>query len=116
MKVTARKHAIGVILYSLPFLAVVGFSLFFAWAGSMEMIVAGVALLPAALFLLGVRWCRYVVGVFAVVSLLACSTIPFVRGTEGRYFWLIWFPIWLLFAIAAVISFIPTRQSPRDTT
>jgi len=39
MKVTARMHAIALVLYSLPFLAVIVVTLFFVWAGTLEMIV-----------------------------------------------------------------------------
>ena len=96
MKVTARTQSIGIALYSLPFLAVIIFSLLFVWAGNVEMIVAGVALLPAVLYFFRVRWSRYVVGIFSAIGFLACSIIPITRGTAGRYFWLIWCPIWLL--------------------
>ena len=115
MKVSARIHMVAIVLYSLPFLAILILSLFFVWAGNLEMIVAGVALLPAVMYCFGVRWCRYVIGVFAVIVFLACSTIPFVRGTEGRYFWLIWMPIWLIFAFASSISFVPVRRELPDS-
>src|SRR5687767_6284135 len=105
---------IGVALYAVPFLAIVPLSLFVIWAGTAEMIVVGVGLLPAVLYFFGVRWCRYVVGAFSVISFLACSMVPIFRGSEGRYFWLIWTPIWLLFALSAFISFIPVRQTPDD--
>ena len=114
MRVTDRTHRIGIALYSLPFLGIIALSLFFVWAGDAEMIVASVALLPALLHYFGVRWCRYVVGVFAAFGFLACSMIPIMRGTDGRYFWLIWSPIWLLFAFSTFISFIPIRQTPHD--
>ena len=113
MKVTARTHMVGIALYSLPFLAVIGFSWLVMWAGHTEMIVAGVALLPVIMYFFGARWSRYVVGVFSAVSFLVCTIVPFPRGTEGRYFWMIWTPIWLLFAFSALISFIPVRQTPR---
>ena len=107
----AWAQRIGIALYSLPFLAVIGLSLFFVWAGNAEMIVASAALLPAVMYFFGVRWCRYVVGVFSVMSLLVCSTVPFIRGSEGRYFWLIWSPIWLIFAFSSFISFIPVEPN-----
>ena len=110
MKVTARTHAISIVLYSLPFLAIVAFSLLFVWAGNLEMIVAGVALLPAVMYFFGVRWCRYVVGVFAAITLLLCSMVPIIRGSDGKYFWLIGSPIGLIFAFSTLISFIPARQ------
>jgi hypothetical protein len=116
MKVTARLRRIGIALYSLPFLVIIGVSLFFVWAGNAEMIVAGVALLPAAMFFFGVHWCRYIVGVFSAISFLACSMVPILRGSEGRYFWLIWSPIWFVFAFSAFISFIPDRRTPQDST
>jgi len=116
MRVTTRTHALAVGLYSLPFLAVLLFSLLFTWAGNLEMVVAGAALLPAALYFFGLRWCRYVVGVVAALSFLLCSTIPMTRGTEGRYFWLIWAPIWLVFGFAALVSFVPVRQDVAETT
>src|SRR6185503_8345729 len=109
MKVTARTHAIGIVLYSLPFLAIVAMSLVFVWAGNLEMIVAGVALLPAIMYFFGVHWCRYLVGVFAAITFLTCSMIPIIRGDAGRYFWLIWTPIWLMFAFSALILFMPVR-------
>ena len=114
MKVSPRTHTIGIALYMLPFLAIIASSLFFVWPGNVEMIVTGVALLPAVLHFFGLRWCRYVVGVFSAISFLACSMVPFLRGTEGRYFWLIWSPIWLLFAFSSFISFSPVRQTPQD--
>jgi hypothetical protein len=114
MRVTTRTQSIGVALYSLPFLAVIIFSLLFAWAGNVEMIVAGAALLPAVLYFFRVRWSRYVVGVFAAIGFLTCSMIPVARGTAGRYFWLIWSPIWLLFAFSCFVSFVPVRQTPRN--
>lgn len=114
MKVTARTHTIGIALYSLPFLAIIALSLFFVWAGDAEMIVAGVALLPAVLHFFGVRWCRYIVGVFSAISFLACSMIPIIRGSGGRYFWVIWSPIWLVFAFSSFISFLPVRPTPHD--
>jgi hypothetical protein len=116
MKVTARAHTIGIALYSLPFLAIIGLSLFFVWAGDPEMIVACVALLPAVLFFCGVQWSRYVVGVFSVIGVVGCSMIPILRGTGGRYFWLIWSPVWLAFAFSSFISFIPLRETPPHDT
>ena len=109
----ARVHAIGIVLYSLPFLAVIVLSLFFVWAGNLEMIVTGVALLPAVLYFFGVRWCRYVVGVVAAIAFLAASlrAIPALSMDPGRYFWLIWSPIWFVFGFAAFISFVPVRQT-----
>ena len=111
MKVKERMRTIGVALYSLPFLAVIGLSLFIVWAGNTEMVVTGVALLPAVMYFLGVRWCRYVVGVFSALSFLVCSMIPITRGTEGRYFWLIWLPVWLVFAVSTFVSFIPAEPN-----
>jgi hypothetical protein len=116
MRVTTRTHAIAVAFYSLPFLAVLLFSVLFTWAGNLEMIIAGVALLPAVLYFFGLRWCRYVVGVIAAMSFVLCSMIPMIRGTEGRYFWLIWSPVWLVFGFAAVVSFIPVRRDVAETT
>ena len=116
MKITARTRATGIALYSLPFLAVLLFSVFFTWAGNLEMIVAGIALLPAVLYFFRIRWCRYVVGVIAAISFALCSMIPMTRGTEGRYFWLIWSPIWLLFGFAALVAFIPVRQDTAEST
>ena len=114
MKVTARIHKIGIALYALPFLAVIALSLFFVWAGNLEMIVAGVALLPAILYFFGVGWCRYIVGVFSAVCVLAGAlrAIPALTMDQGRYFWLIWSPIWLVFAFASFVLFIPVRQTP----
>ena len=116
IRVTKRTHAIAFALYSLPFLAVLVFSMLFAWAGNMEMIVAGTALLPVVLYLFGLRWCRYIVGGLAAISFLLCSMIPMIRGTEGRYFWLIWSPIWLAFGFAAVVSFIPLHETRDPAT
>ncbi|MEW6303917.1 MAG: hypothetical protein AB1705_10625 [Verrucomicrobiota bacterium] len=112
MKISARTQSIGVALYSLPFLAVIALSLFFVWAGDHEMVVAGAALLPAVLYFLGVRWCHYVVGVFAAIGFLAATMIPLTSPVmnRGRYFWVIWTPIWLLFAFSALVSFVPVRQ------
>ena len=116
MKVAARTHMIGVALYSLPFMAIVVFSLAFAWAGTIEMIVTGVALLPVVLYFFGVRWCRYVVGAFAAIGFLACSwrAIPALTINQGRYFWFIWSPIWLVFAFSSFVLFVPVRQAPLD--
>jgi hypothetical protein len=116
MRVTTRTHAIAVAFYSLPFLAVLLFSVLFTWAGNLEMIIAGVALSPAVLYFFGLRWCRYVVGVIAAMSFVLCSMIPMIRGTEGRYFWLIWLPIWLVFGFAALVSFVPVRQDVAEPT
>jgi hypothetical protein len=116
MKVTARMHQIGIVLYSLPFLAIIVFSLFFVWAGNLEMVATGVALLPAVLYFLGVRWSRYVVGVFSVLCFVAASlrAIPALTTDQGRYFWLIWSHIWLIFAFSSFVSFIPAQQKPSD--
>ena len=111
MKVKERTQRMGIALYSLPFLAIIGVSLFFVWAGNAEMVVVSAALLPAVMYFFGVRWCRYVVGVFSVISLLVCSMVPFIRGSEGRYFWLIWSPIWLIFTFSSFVSFIPVGTS-----
>ena len=116
MRVTTRTHAIALGLYSLPFLAVLVFSMLFAWAGNVEMIVASAALLPVLLYLFGLRWCRYVVGGLATISFLLCSIIPMTRGTEGKYFWLIWAPIWLAFGFTGLVSFIPPRERPDPAT
>ena len=113
MKVTARTQTIGIALYSLPYLAVIAISLFM-WVGTVEFIVACIALLPAALHFFGVRWCRHVVGGFSAISFLVCSMIPFIRSSGGSYFWLLWVPIWLVFAFASFISFMPVRQPPHD--
>jgi hypothetical protein len=110
MNVTARTQSIGIALYSLPFLAVIIFSLLFVWAGNVEMIVAGVALVPAVLYFFRVRWGRYIVGVISVFAFLICSIVPMTRGSAGKYFWLIWCPIWLLFAFSSFVSFSPVRQ------
>lgn len=112
MRVTTRTHAIAVTFYSLPFLTVLLFSVLFTWAGNFEMNIAGAALLPAVLYFLGLRWCRYLVGVIAAMSFVPCSMIPMIQGTEGRYFWLIWSPVWLAFGFAASVSFIPARKTP----
>jgi len=116
IKVKARTHKIGIALYSLPFLAIIVLSLFFVWAGNVEMVVTGVALLPAVLYFLGVRWCRYVVGVIAAIGFLACSlrAIRALTMDQGRYFWVIWSPIWLVFAFSSFILFIPVREAPHD--
>ena len=113
MKVTARTQKIGVALYSLPFLAVVALSLFFVWAGNWEMIVTGIALLPALLYFFGVRGCRYVVGVFSVICVLVAvlRAIPALSTDQGRYFWLIWSPIFFIFVFSAIVSFIPVRRN-----
>ena len=103
-------HTIGALLYSLPFLAVIVLSLFFVWAGNVEMIVTGVALFPPLLHLFGIRWARYLVGVIAAISFLLCSMVPIVRGSEGGYFWVIWLPIWLVFGFSAFVSFLPIQQ------
>jgi hypothetical protein len=118
MKVTTRTQRIGIALYTLPFLAVIALSAFFVWAGAWEMIVTGVALLPAVLYFFGVRWCRYVVGVFSVICVLAAAlrAIPALTTNQGRYFWLIWTPICLVFAFAALVSFIPVQQQTHDAT
>src|SRR5688500_212656 len=86
MKITTRTQRIGIALYALPFLAVIGMSVFFVWTGTWEMIVTGVALLPAALYFFGVRWCRYVVGVFSVICVLAASlrAILALTADQGR--------------------------------
>jgi hypothetical protein len=55
MKVTPRTHTFGIALYSLPFLAIIGMSLLFVSAGNAEIIVAGVALVPALLHFFGLR-------------------------------------------------------------
>jgi hypothetical protein len=116
MKVTPRTQKIGIALYSLPFLAIIVFSFFFVWAGNWEMIVTGVALLPAVLYFFGVQWCRYIVGVFSALCVAAATlrAIPALTMDQGRYFWLIWSPIWLVFAFSAIISFIPVRQKSHD--
>ena len=116
MRVTTRTHALAVASYSLPFLAVLLFSVLFTWAGNSEMIIAGAALLPAVLYFLGLLWCRYAVGVIAAMSFMLCSVIPTIRGTEGRYFWLIWSPIWLVFGFAALVSFIPPSETRNPAT
>ena len=112
MTVKPRTHQIGIALYSLPFIAVMVLSLFFVWAGNVEMIVAAAALLPAALYFFGVRWCRYVVGVIAAIGFLACSlrAIPALTTNQGRYFWVIWSPSWLIFAFSSFVSFIPPAK------
>jgi hypothetical protein len=118
VKITARTQSIGVALYSLPFLSIIAFSFVFVWAGTMEMIVATIAVLPAVMYFLGLRWCRYVVGVISALGFLACSLVPITRGTDGRYFWLIWSPLWLLFAFSCFTSFIPAgraNENPRNT-
>jgi hypothetical protein len=116
MKVIPRAHTIGTVLYTLPFLGTVVFSLCCMWAGNEEMIVTGVALAPAVLFLFGVRWCRYVVATFSAMSFLAISLIPFLRGTEGRYFWVIWAPIWLVAGFATSLLLIRPRQTALDAS
>jgi hypothetical protein len=112
LKVTARTQQIGIALYALPFLAILAFSLFVMSVGVGEIVVIGVALLPAVLYFLGVRWCRYVVGVIAAMGFLACSwkAIQALTVDQGRYFWVIWSPIWLVFAFSSFISFIPVRE------
>jgi hypothetical protein len=116
IKVTTRTQKIGIALYTLPFLAILAFSLFVMSAGVVEIVVTGVALLPAVLYFLGVRWCRYVVGVIAALGFLACSwrAIPALTMDQGRYFWVIWSPIWLVFAFSSFVLFIPVREAPHD--
>ena len=105
---------IGTVLYAVPFVGIFAVSLFYMWAGNAEMIAAGVALAPAVLFLFGVRWCRYVIATFSVITYLVISAIPFFRGTEGKYFWVIWGPFWLVAAFAAGLLLPPGRQ-PLET-
>lgn len=118
MRVTPRTHLIGIVLYSLPFLAVIVFSLVFAWAGNLEMIVTGIALLPAVLYFCGFRWCRYVVGVFSGIIVIAgvLRAIPALTMNQGRYFWVIWSAIWLPFAFSTFVLFVPVRQRPDSGT
>jgi hypothetical protein len=115
MKVTGRIQTVAMVVYSLPFLAVIVLSLFFVWAGNVEMLVTGFALLPVVLYFFGLRWCRYVVGVISVIGFVAASlrAIPALTMDPGRYFWLIWSPIWLAFAFSAFISFLPFHQADR---
>jgi hypothetical protein len=114
MKGSNRAHGIGAVLYSLPFLVVIGISVFVVWAGDAEMIAAGVALLPVVLYFAGARKCRYVIGVFSAISFVIASMIPFVRSTEGRYFWAIWTPIWVVFALSTFLSFVPDRSRQHE--
>jgi hypothetical protein len=67
-------------------------------------------------YFFSVQWCRYVVGTVAALSFLLCSIVPMIRGTEGRYFWLIWSPIWLVSGFAALVSFIPIRRDVAEPT
>ena len=111
MKVTAVTQRIAIALYSLPFLGIVVFSLFFVWAGSLETIVTGIALLPAVLYFFGLQWCRYLVGVFSALCVFAAiaRAMPALTMNQGRYFWLIWSPLFFVFASSAIASFIPVR-------
>src|SRR5688500_4960109 len=114
MNVTARTQSIGIALSSLPFLAVIIFSLLFVSAGNVEMIIAVVAIVPAVLYFFRVRWSRYIVGVISVFPFLICSIVPMTRGSAGKYCWLIWCPLWLLFAFSCFVCFVPVRQPPPD--
>jgi hypothetical protein len=116
MKVVPRAHVIGTILYAVPFLGIFACSLFYMWAGNTEMMAAGVALAAAILFLCGVRWCRYVMAAFSVITFLVISAIPFLRGTEGKYFWVIWGPLWLVAGLAAGLLLKPARKDAGKRT
>jgi hypothetical protein len=116
MKVARRAHVIGTLLYTVPFLGIFAVSLFYMWAGNAEMIAAGVALAFAVLFLFGVRWCRYVIATFSVITLIVISAIPFLRGTDGKYFWVIWGPVWLVAAFAAGLLLTPGREAARESS
>lgn len=112
MKVTTRTQQLGIALYALPFLAVIAISLFVVWAGTWEMVLTGLALAPAVLYFFGVGWCRFVVGAIAALGFVACClrAIPALTMNQGKYFWVIWSPIWLVFAFAAVVSLSPVHR------
>ena len=112
MKGSRRAHGIGALLFSLPFLVIIGIAVFVIWPGGAEMIMTAVALLPVVLYFAGFRRCRYVIGVLASLGFLFASMIPFVRSTEGRYFWPIWAAVWLVFGLSSILSFLPLRARP----
>jgi hypothetical protein len=107
-----RRIAIGV--YALPFLFRIALSLFRGRPGDlpMSLVLAAVALTPAVLYFCGVRWCRYVVGVFSVIFLLLWLATPMTLHAIDRAgsFWFIWCIVLLVFSFSSIISFTRTRQ------
>ncbi len=114
MKTYERLRRIAIGAYALPFLFRLALSLIRGGSEDFteHLILAAVALAPAILFFCGVRWCRYLVGVFSVIFLLLWLATPMAQHAIDRTvtFWLIWCAVLLVFIFSSVMSFTQNRK------
>ena len=103
-----RRIAIGA--YALPLVYHVADGLIRDPRGGF-LVLASVALLPAILFFCGLRWCRYIVGVFSVLFVLLWLVLPMAQHAVDRTgtFWFVWCIVLLVFIFSSIMSF--TRNS-----
>jgi hypothetical protein len=71
-----------------------------------------IPLLPLAAYFLGVRWCRYVVGVLSSLWLLLWLLIPMALHEIDRRgsFWLIWWMVIPVLIFSSIMSFVRGKE------
>jgi hypothetical protein len=81
------------------------------------MIAAGLAIgavmiLPAALYLAGVRWSRYLFGTFLVLGLLLWTPSPLAQHAIDRHiaFWILWALVEVFLAVLVWRVFSDSRK------
>jgi hypothetical protein len=106
MKINRHRHGIAVAVYALPLVYHITDSLV-KDARDGVLILASVALVPAVLYFCGIRWCRYVVGAFAVFFILLCLVIPMMQHSVDRTgpFWFLWCLVLSMFIFPSVMTF-----------
>jgi len=102
-----RNIAIGA--YALPFLFRFAYALIDGRPGDLILgaSLVGVAVWPVILHFCGVKWARYVVGIFSVIALLINLILPMAQHAIDRTatFWFIWSILLLVFSFSSFMSF-----------
>jgi hypothetical protein len=109
MKVSSPIIKVIIALYALLFLGQVVGALNHSEFGDLgfHLVLAGVALPPAILYFLGVKWCRHVVSAFSIIFLLAWCLIPIAQHAVDRtpQFWLSWSSVAVVLLLSSLVGY-----------
>ena len=110
MKISRRTQKIVISIYTLFFalLSLRGPSPVIVH----KLIFAAILVTPGVLYLLGVDWCRFVVGTVAAVFLLFWSLSPLMQHAIDRHigFWLMWAVLEAVLIATMIASFIRPKE------